>query len=162
MPKTAGTWSPAQAAEMWERSRQARQKRAELKAAQAALPSLCEPPLEPPASYPDRLKARVRLQVELVCSQLDKEATKAHCDGAKLDRLASALERLAELERVLDGRPGPGNRRPPREDPPTVRPLETPRPAALPSPAPPPSPGGPSQTQTPTTPPRLSEPPDFE
>jgi hypothetical protein len=38
-------------------------------------------------------------------------------DPAKLDRLASALAKVAEQERILDGRPLPGSRRPAAERP---------------------------------------------
>lgn len=146
---------------MTRRSVEARKQRAKLKAAQTSLALADDPPLEPAAPYPERLKTRVRLQVELVCCQLDKEACKPCCDGAKLDRLASALERLAELERVLDGRPGPGNRRPPREDPPAARPAAAPRPPAIPTPASATQPAAQPGTSEPAPPRLLSEPPEF-
>lgn len=42
------------------------------------------------------------------------ELFNAEDDAHKLDRMASALARLSELERVLDGRPLPGSFRPAR------------------------------------------------
>lgn len=55
---------------------------------------------------------RVRKQMnkvnDLMADQMDAEKP----DCAAIDRLASALSRLAELERVYDGRPLPGSFRP--------------------------------------------------
>lgn len=51
--------------------------------------------------------ASVRAQIERLDGLMLK-TTDAH----KLDRLASALAKLSELERVLDGRPLPGSHRP--------------------------------------------------
>lgn len=50
---------------------------------------------------------KIREQIEAVNKLLDGET-----DAVKLDRYASALCRLAELERVTAGRPLPGARRP--------------------------------------------------
>jgi len=53
---------------------------------------------------------RVREQLVKLDAMLAKET-----DPQKLDRLASAQARLSEQERILDGRPLPGSRRP-KED----------------------------------------------
>lgn len=53
---------------------------------------------------------RVREQLEKLDAMIEKET-----DAQKLDRLASAQSRLSEQERILDGRPLPGSRRPSSE-----------------------------------------------
>lgn len=97
--------------------------------AQAPKPSVKQSPLSPQAEHP--FIRRVRAQVDGLLNHIDAELDKRKADGQRLNWLASALERLAELERILDGRPLPGSRRPP--------PLETtkpaPRPPAMPQPA---------------------------
>lgn len=55
---------------------------------------------------------RVRKQVSRLFELIEGEI-----DPQKLDRLASALSRLAELERQLSGRPLPGSLRPRQEKP---------------------------------------------
>lgn len=141
--------SSANAAEMARKSHAAR------KAAIDALRIAANPiPLPDPDLYLSRRLYRVREQIERLSDMLDQEE-----DPAKLDRLASALERLAEMERVLDNRPGPGNRRPPREDPPSSAAKPAPRPAfthAGPAPRAAAQPPGPSQPA-----PSLLERPDF-
>lgn len=66
--------------------------------------------LTPPPTQDDfnqlRL-GRVREQLVKLDAMLSKEE-----DPQKLDRLASAQARLSEQERILDGRPLPGSRRP--------------------------------------------------
>ena len=68
-------------------------------------------PLPADNSYSERRLSRVRNQIESLSDMLDKED-----DAQKLDRLASAIARLSEIERQLAGRPLPGSRRP-REEP---------------------------------------------
>ena len=53
---------------------------------------------------------RVREQLLKLDAMIEKET-----DAQKLDRLASASAKLSEQERVLDGRPLPGSRRPPTD-----------------------------------------------
>lgn len=126
-----------------------------------AIPEPMPAPMPEDPSFPSELKARVRAQTLETLSRLEEENARGkNVDGAKLDRLASALERLAELERVLDGRPGPGNRRPPREDPPAPRPTAAPRPPAIPTPASPTTPRA-LEPPEPPAPRLLSEPPEF-
>jgi hypothetical protein len=55
---------------------------------------------------------RVREQLNRLDSMMAKET-----DPQKLDRLASAQAKVAEQERVLDGRPLPGSRKPMAEIP---------------------------------------------
>ncbi len=57
--------------------------------------------------FPVRLLARTRTRINSLM-----DAMTAETDPAKIDRLASALARLAELERQLAGRPLPGSLRP--------------------------------------------------
>jgi len=134
----------------------------EAKAAQAAKDAALLAALNEASTFTAQLKARTRAQTLETLSRLEEENAKGEqVDGAKLDRLASALERLAELERILDGRPGPGNRRPPREDAPSVRPA--PRSLPVPRLPTPPAPAADEAIEPPAPSPRpwLSEPPDF-
>jgi hypothetical protein len=73
-------------------------------------------PYEPANDYVSRRLARVRAQLDLVDKAFEIEATKALPDGQRLNWLAQAQERLSEQERVLDGRPLPGSRRPQKDD----------------------------------------------
>lgn len=57
--------------------------------------------------YVERRVVRVRARIEAIDMLLERER-----DPMKIDRLASALERLSELERVLSNRPKPGNSKP--------------------------------------------------
>jgi len=58
----------------------------------------------------------VRARVRDLLSHLETLLSRKAPDFSQVDRLASALERLADLERVLAGRPLPGSRRPGRDD----------------------------------------------
>jgi len=64
------------------------------------------PPLQAD-NYTVQKLVRVRVQLARLDDLLDSED-----DPAKLDRLASAIARLSELERQLAGRPLPGSYRP--------------------------------------------------
>lgn len=80
-------------------------------------------------TFTTELLAGVRAQARSVLVVLEQELTRARgIDGGQVDRLASALERLADLERVLDNRPLPGSRRPGRDEarrpPPPARPVQ--------------------------------------
>lgn len=113
-------------------------------------------------AYLEKVKARARAQVLVLLTRIEEESAKPKIDGGTLDRLASALERLAELERVLDGRPSPGTRRPAPE----VAPDERRAPRAVPQ-SPIPSQGVtgpvaalPSPGVSAPPPPRLADPPE--
>ncbi len=84
---------------------------------------------------------RVRAQVLALLDLLQAESAKRRPDGQRLNWLAAALERLAELERRLAGRPMPGTvkpqARPSRPAPPTLA-----RPTIAESPEPEPQAGG--------------------
>jgi len=54
---------------------------------------------------------RRRLRVRALIGRLD-DMVGVETDAQKLDRLASAQAKLAEQERILDGRPLPGSRKP--------------------------------------------------
>lgn len=70
-------------------------------------------------TFEGRALARTRLQLDEVFKAFMAECAKANPDAAKLDRLAAAQSRLAEQERVLDGRPMPGSLRPSAKSKPT-------------------------------------------
>ena len=57
--------------------------------------------------YAEKTKLRVRGMLERACDLFDDED-----DANKIDRLASAVAKLAELDRQLSGRPLPGTLRP--------------------------------------------------
>ena len=61
-------------------------------------------------AYVSSQVARVRVQIERLAALLDKAQ-----DPLDIDRLARALSVLRKDERVLDGRPEPGSRRPGKE-----------------------------------------------
>lgn len=69
---------------------------------------------------------RVREQIEALNERLDAQIESG--DAKDLKALTDAIGRLAELERILSGRPLPGQRRPGRESLPkraaSVNPLE--------------------------------------
>jgi len=65
-----------------------------------------------PASYEFAAKTLKRVRKQLVKLF---EFMEAESDPQKIDRLASALARLAELERQLSGRPLPGSLKPRQE-----------------------------------------------
>ena len=67
-------------------------------------------PLPRDDSYVERRLARVRDQLQRLDGFLGEEE-----DPQKIDRLASAIARMSELERQLAGRPLPGSRRPKEE-----------------------------------------------
>ena len=103
-----------------ERKNKTIEREAERKALITAVAALTPPKLPAPPKQPNadpataqadkylrrRLK-RVRKQIDRVSDMLDEEE-----DPQKLDRLAAALERLCELERVMAGRALPGSLRP--------------------------------------------------
>ncbi len=60
-----------------------------------------------PANYISERLARARKQVDMLSDMLECEE-----DPQKLDRLASALARLSEIERQLANRPLPGSLKP--------------------------------------------------
>jgi hypothetical protein len=103
----------ANAREMAARSHEARRQRQSARENAPELPELDE-------DYADHRLARVRAQLDRVDQMMMKEA-----DPQKLDRLASAQARLAEQERILDGRPLPGSLKP---KPPKPKPYYLPEP----------------------------------
>jgi hypothetical protein len=67
---------------------------------------------------------RVREETECIDAMIMKEIRKQHPDSKRLKELADTAHLLAEQERVLDGRPLPGPRRPkPESALPRYRPL---------------------------------------
>lgn len=79
-------------------------------------------PLEPDRFVASQL-TRTRAQIEQLNEQFESST-----DPKELKALADALARLCEIERVLDGRPLPGSRKP------SNRPARTPQ--SLPDPVP--------------------------
>lgn len=49
---------------------------------------------------------------------IERELSSDKPDAQRVDRLAAAWAKLAEQERILDGRPLPGSRRPERQSTP--------------------------------------------
>jgi hypothetical protein len=128
-------FTTANAREMAARSQAARRQRTlEREATKAIAPGLSQakPQQDDDALFIAKRLARVRKQLDRIDGMIEKET-----DPMKLDRLASAIARLAEQERLLAGRPMPGSFRPkkppeqarpyghvkPLEPVPTVRPL---------------------------------------
>jgi hypothetical protein len=100
------------AAIRWSRER-------ERKAAQALTNASLS--LAPDASadldFQSRTLLRVRAQISMVQDQIDAELAKRNVSGQQVDRLAASFEKLTEIERVMDGRPLPGSRRPGAAEP---------------------------------------------
>lgn len=86
--------------------------------------------------YSNRRLSRTRKQIDLLDNRIEEEIAKTDCDGQRVDRLASALARLSEIERQLANRPLPGSLKPTAERrqprPYTVEPREAPQPIAVP------------------------------
>jgi hypothetical protein len=90
------------AAEMAARSHEARRQR-------VLMPAIyLNPQPQHAGDYVASRLVRVREQLNRLDSIMAKET-----DPQRLDRLASAQSKLSEQERILDGRPLPGQRRPP-------------------------------------------------
>ena len=75
----------------------------------AALPlkQALEQPAQQTEAYIAKRLVRVRKQIDLLSAMLEEEQ-----DPNKIDRLASAIAKLSELERQLAGRPLPGSLKP--------------------------------------------------
>jgi hypothetical protein len=87
-----------------------RKQRQEERERQEELQALAKQLQEQSTPYVVGRLARVRERIDRVDGLLAEAV-----DPLDLDRLARALSTLAELERVLDGRPLPGSRRPGKE-----------------------------------------------
>lgn len=108
-------FTPENAREMAKRSWDAR--RAALAAQIAALTPKTSP--EPAKAQCDPFLKQQTLALRARMKEIDKllslEAASDDPDAAKMDRLASAWSKLAEQERISDGRPLPGSRKPANE-----------------------------------------------
>ena len=102
------------AAEMAQRSHEARKMRKLAEATKAAIP---HPSLQDADSYLEKRLTRGRGEVESLSDLLDKEK-----DPQRIDRLCSGLARLCELERVLAMRPLPGSMKPSKDSKTRCRP----------------------------------------
>jgi hypothetical protein len=103
-------FTTANAREMAARSQAARRQRTtQREAAREVAPGLPQtnPQQDDDALFIAKRLARVRKQLDRIDGMIEKET-----DPMKLDRLASAIARLAEQERLLAGRPMPGSFRP--------------------------------------------------
>ena len=156
MARARSTWTPEQArhwAAVGRATRIERRKLARLASSQAE--TVATSP-----TWEHTLLARVRAQAARMLDLMDLEACKQRPDGQRLNWLASALERLAELDRVLSGRPLPGSRRPApeqRADPRgAIRPPVEPRAPAVPAP-----PANGNEEEPPAASGLLAEPPDW-
>jgi hypothetical protein len=121
-------FTAANAREMAARSHAARRERAmEREAAKAIAPEFPQtnPQKNDDALFIAKRLARVRMQLDRLDGMIEKET-----DPMKLDRLASAIARLAEQERLLAGRPMPGSYRPKKPSKPywEISPLDLPMP----------------------------------
>jgi hypothetical protein len=85
----------------------AKKRREELIAKTNAIPTLQRDEI-----YRNQRLARVRVQLERLDGELER--TK---DARDVKAICDAIARLAEVERILAGRPLPGSRRPGREKP---------------------------------------------
>ena len=79
--------------------------------------------------YATKVLVRVRAQLDLVNIALTKELERPAIDAQAVDRLAAAQSRLADQERILDGRPMPGSLKPSQNKPARSR-------VSMPDPAP--------------------------
>jgi DNA repair exonuclease SbcCD ATPase subunit len=66
----------------------------------------------PNDDFTERRVNRIRKQLETLDGRLDELSSAPDIDAAAIDRVASAISRLSELERQLSGRPLPGSLRP--------------------------------------------------
>jgi hypothetical protein len=106
------TWSREAAAIAGARGREAQALR---RKNQPRIAASLEPlPRQP--NFGEVLLAHTRARVTELFNHLALLTASTKVDFSQVDRLASAIERLAELERRLDGRPLPGSRRPPAAD----------------------------------------------
>lgn len=70
------------------------------------------PPAEPLSPFLTAQRDTMRARMEQVNEAMQAELNSDEVDAAAVDRLAAAWSKLAEQERILDGRPLPGSRRP--------------------------------------------------
>jgi hypothetical protein len=111
MSRSSATWTPEKAREMAVKGLETRRRNALLRQFQPKIDALAS--LSTPDDvYSSSLLARVRAQVTGLLDHIDRETRKCRPNGQKINWLASALERIAELERRLAGRPMPGTMRP--------------------------------------------------
>ncbi len=94
-------FSVENAGEMARRAVQVREARKDA-AKQATIAAFVSP--EDADKFRDRRLSRVRLQLNLTDSAIEKELAKRSIDASQLDRLASAAIRLNEQERQLSNR----------------------------------------------------------
>lgn len=146
MARNPHTWTAEQAHAMALKSAESRRERAKLR---ALAPAASIPPNSPTLSGPDFAGVtllRVRAQIDRLLTRLAEHLDRKSIDGQQVRYLSGALSDLAELERVLAGRPLPGSRRPSSAEP-----------------ARPPAPiiSRPTIAQPEAPPPALAEPPEW-
>lgn len=107
--------TPEKSRQMQERRRALKIER-ELNEERARIKRELQPEAEPaqpkPDPYLDKQITRARKQLDRLYSMLAEEM-----DPQKIDRLASAISRLSEIERQLADRPLPGSKRPSMDKP---------------------------------------------
>ena len=74
----------------------------------------------PTDDYPIRRLSRVRAQLNTLDTRLEAELKRPNPDTRKIKETVEAQVRLAEQERILAGRPTPGQRKPKEETAPTT------------------------------------------
>jgi len=112
-------FTSANAKEMAAKSAETRRKLREERAKAAQVPELPPLPSEALPGYLNERLVRVRAQLD----RLDAMLLHA-VDAQEIERLARAAGVLAEQERLLDGRPLPGSRKPGKEPGPQRRNVE--------------------------------------
>lgn len=152
MAKTRATWTPEQA-RAWQRkatlanqlAAKARQERKRLEARAILNRPATAAGLVSGPDFANLTLARVRALVDRLLSRLAEQTDRKRIDGLRVNQLAQALDRLAEVERRLAGRPMPGSLKPTAD-------RSRPAPPPVPRPSLPPEPP-PART--------LAEPPDW-
>lgn len=103
-------FNSANAREMAAKAQESRRINKALLADSLSVPTIIEPDAKLPDTYVGLQLTRVRAQISRVNAKIDRED-----DPQQLERLARALNVLSERERVLAGRPTPGQLRPAKE-----------------------------------------------
>ena len=66
----------------------------------------------PALDFNERTLSRVRVQMDSVADEIDKELLRTVPDSKRLKELTDSFDRLSDRERILAGRPLPGSRKP--------------------------------------------------
>lgn len=109
-PETAKIFGARGSQVRWQRYREAKAREAEAKTPEAFIRYSRED------SYQDKIKGRVRKQIERLLDMVEGTDDPADEKQAqRLDRITAAFDRLMEIERKLDMRPAPATVKPSRK-----------------------------------------------